>query len=195
MWATQLFVWHDLVRAKTTGTKSGAEYYDYPSEFRSESIVQLEIDGVSYGRKNYEDYLDYKRDNSGSDTKMFASFGRIFFINPTPTVNGSANVSAWGAIQADALTASTSVPIFSYNKEEANEAVVRKAFSVAVKRQDSGLSVAEESAAISILTKLSADETASTQRNQRFEHPMLDVPDYFQGRNRVSTIGGFTWRV
>lgn len=195
MWATQLFMWHDLMRAKTTNTISGNYYYDYPAEFRSESIMELEIDDVAYDRKNYEDYLDYKRDNPASDTKIFANFGRFFFVFPTPTTTGSANISAWGAIQADELSLSTSVPIFSYNKEEGNEAVIRKAFSVAIKRQDATLSVSEEQQASAILTRLSSAEQAHTQRNQRLNHPMLDVPDYFQGRRVKVTAGNFSYRV
>jgi len=185
IWATQLFIWHDLVRAMTTGTKVDHEYYDYPAEFRSESILQMEIDGDWYGRKNYEDYLDYRRDNPSTTKKMFASFGRRFFVNPTPTTLGSANISIWGAIQADALSLSSSVPIFSYNKEEGNEATIRKAFSVAVKRQDSNLSTSEENEAKAVLAKLSFDEQTNTQRNQRLNHPMLNVPDFFVGKGRT----------
>jgi len=192
LWATQLVVWHDLVRARTTGTVANQEYYDYPENFRSESIIRMEVDGVEYNRKNFEDYLDFIKNNPTSTKKIFASFGRQFFVHPIPTTNGSANLIAWGAIQADTLSLTTSVPVFSYNKEEANEAVIKKALSIALIRSDPNLAKSEETEAISILLKLSTDENKNTQRNQRLEHPMLAVPDFF-GSNGSTPIGRFNY--
>lgn len=194
MWATQLFVWHDLVRALKTNTVASAEYYEYPDEFRSESIIRLEIDDVEYKRKNFEDYLAYKRANTTTTKKMFASFGRQFFINPTPSSTGTTyNMSVWGAIQADELTASSSVPIFSKNKQEGNEAVVKKALSVALFRSSPQVAREEEAGAILILSKLSMDEQRNTQRNKRLDHPMLNVPDFFGGNNSTSPTGSFNY--
>jgi hypothetical protein len=190
MWATQFVVWHDLVRAVCTKTQAAHEYYDYPSNFRSESIIRMEIDDEEYYRKNYEDYLAFKKDNPTSTKKMFSSFGRQFFVHPTPTVTGTDNLTVWGAIQADALSLSTSVPIFSYNKEEANEAVIKKALAIALVRSDTSTAKSEEKDAIIILAKLAQDEAKNTQRNKRLNHPMFRVPDYF-GSGGAIDIGSF----
>ena len=190
IWATQLVVWHDLVRARATATVASQEYYDYPDNFRSESIIRLTIDGEEYKRKNFEDYLTFKKNNPTSTKKMFSSFGRQFFVHPTPTTTGSGNMVAWGAIQADPLSGTSTVSMFSYNKEEANEAVIKKGLSIALIRSDPNLAKSEESEAIAIVMKLSADENKNTQRNQRLQHPMLNVPDYLGG-NGSTTYGGF----
>jgi len=190
MWSTQLVIWHDLVRAVCTSTIAGNEYYDYPANFRSESIIRMEVDDVEYTRKNYEDYLAFERDNPSSTKKMFSSFGRQFFIHPVPTITGTDNLVVWGAIQADALSLSTSIPIFSYNKEEANEAVIKKALSIALVRSDPNTAKSEENDAIAIIMKLSSDETKNTQRNKRLNHPMLVVPDFF-GSGHATDIGSF----
>ena len=190
MWATQLVVWHDLVRAVCTHTTATNEYYDYPANFRSESIIRMEIDGDEYKRKNYEDYLAFKADNPSSTKKMFSSFGRQFFVHPTPTTTGTDNLTVWGAVQSDALSSSSSVPIFSYNKEEANEAVIKKALAIALVRSDPQLAKSEESDAISILLKLSDEENKNTQRNKRLNHPMLRIPDFY-GNSHASDIGSF----
>lgn len=189
-WATNLFVWVDLVRAKCTSTVSGQEYYDYPAEFRSGTIMRLEIDGESYKRKSYEDYLDFRENNPGSTLKIFANYGRFFFIHPTPTLTGSNNMSIWGAIQADDLSQPTSTTIFSDNKEQGNEAIVRKGLSVALKRIDPKLSQTEEAQATTILAKLNFDEAKSTQRDQRIQHPKFIVPDFYSG-NGGNPIGNF----
>lgn len=189
MWATQLVIWHDLVRGRKTNSIAGHDYYDYPEDFRSESIIRMEIDDVEYTRKNFEDFLDYMRNNPTSTKKMFASFGRQFFINPASTSNGTDNIVVWGAIQAPELTNSTDVSIFSYNKDTANEAVVKKGLSVAISRTDKNSAKLEETEAIAILLKLSADEQANTQRNQRLNHPMFNVPDFY-GKG-TAIIGNF----
>ena len=186
LWATQLVVWHDLVRARYTDTIAGDEYYNYPENFRSESIIRIEIDGEDYARKNFEDYLEFKKNNPTSVKKIMASFGRQFFISPVPTVSGK-KITAWGAIQADPLTSASSIPVFSYNKEEANEAVVKKGLSIALVRSDPVTAKNEEQDAIAILMKLHTDEDRSTQRNQRLQHPMYDIPDYFNTNGGISS--------
>ena len=184
-WATQLVPWHDLVRAKETSTLATQENYDYPEEFKSESIQRLEIDSVKYKRVNFEDYLDFQRRNPNSDKKLFSSFGRQYFINPVPSMAGNNNISVWGSIEADDLDLSTSETIFSRNKSQGNDAVVRKALSVAVKRLDGGLATKEEESATVLLSRLFKLEQDGTQRNHRIDHPMMHVPDYFGG-----SVGG-----
>lgn len=192
-WATNMFVWPDLVKAKTGSTKANYEYYDYPSEFRSNTIMRLVIDSNSYDRKNYEDYLQYKEDNSTTTKKMFSSYGRFFFVNPTPSSNGSGNMDIWGAVQADSLDDSTDTTIFSYNNPEGNEAIVQRAFGVALKRINPQQSKDEVEAAIATLAKLNADQWKATQRDQRLDHPKFDVPNYF-GNNRSAGIGKFAYQ-
>jgi hypothetical protein len=192
-WATTLFIWLDLVMAKTTNTNASQEYYDYPEEFRSGSIIRLAIDGESYDRKNFEDYLDFKENNTGSDEKIFANYGRFFFVNPTPASLGSGNMDVWGAVQADELSEGTSETIFTGNKPEGNEAIVLKAFSVAMRRIDKTLSDGAMSEAILTLSKLHGDEVKATQRDQRKDHPKFDVPDFFGGIS-TPTPGRFSYR-
>jgi hypothetical protein len=188
-WATNLFIWNDLVRAKCTGTIAGNDYYDYPAEFRSDTIIRVEIDGEPYDQINFEDFLQFRKDEPNSTEKLFANFGRQLFIFPTPTVTGDGNMDLWGAIQADDLVNSSTVSIFSGNKDSANESVVRKAFSVAVKRTDSALAKTEENGATAELSRLNQVEVKGRQRQKRKAHPMLNVPDFFAQSG--SAIGNF----
>jgi len=193
IWATQLVIWHDLVRSRCTSTVAGNEYYDYPENFRSESIIRLTIDGEPYKRYNFEDYLAFKKRNPDSNRKIFASFGRQFFISPTPQSTGTDNLLVWGAIQADPLINSSDVSIFSYNKEEANEAVIKKGMSIALVRSDPAVAKQEEQDAIALLLKLSSDEQKNTQRNQRLAHPMMSVPDFFGSTSSNYLYGRFAY--
>lgn len=193
-WATTMFTWLDLVDAKETNSKAGYEYYDYPEDFRSSSIVMLTMDGDEYTRKNFEDYQDFKRNNPNSTEKIFANYGRRFFIFPTPTTNGTNNISIWGQGVASSLSSPSSTTIFTNNKVEGNEAIVKKALSVALVRIDPPASVKEESEALAILTKINKDEWKSTQRDQRIQHPKFAVPNYFGTTRYRDPIGGFSYQ-
>jgi hypothetical protein len=191
-WATNLFIWLDLSTGKKTNGFSGQEQYGYPEEIRSETIFRLTVDDESYERVSFEDYLQFREDNSSSDKKMFASFKRIIFIHPTPTSSGSDNIKVWGAMEADDLILPTSTTIFSNNKIEGNEAIVRKAFSVGIKRSDPSLAKSEEQEAVAALLKLNTDEWKSTQRNIRVNRPMFGVHDLF-GSGGSTPYGRFAY--
>lgn len=194
IWATQLFIWLDLVEGKKSHTVASQENYNYPTELKSSSIFMLTVNDEVYERKNFEDYLKYKLDNPTSNLKIFANFKRQIFIHPVPSDNGSNNLKVWGSIQASSLSSSTDTTIFTDNKEEGNEAIVRKAFSVAIKRTDQSLSKAEEIEAVAILSKLNQDEWKSTYRDQRLNRPMFSVPDYFQiGVGGLTPYGKFSY--
>lgn len=193
-WATNMFIWLDLVKAMTTNTIANKEYYDYPDSFRSMTIMRLEIGGEEYKRVNFYDYLKYKKDNTTSTKKLFSNFGRQFFVHPTPTTNGSANMDVWGAVQADDLDEDTSETIFSNNKIVGNEAIVKKAFSVAIIRDDANLSQKEETDALGMLAKINNDEWKDVQMDHRINHPKFDVPDYFaEGNSSVTPLGRFNY--
>lgn len=192
-WATNLFIWPELVRAKCTSTIANAEYYDYPSEFRTGTIIRLEIDGDPYDRKDYEDYMDYKENNPNTTKKMFANYGRFFFVNPTPSSNGSNNIDVWGAIQADVLDDSTDETIFTNSSPEGNEAVVERGFAIAMKRIDSAVSKSSNDEATIILGKLNMDAWKSTHRDKRLDHPRFNVPNFF-GNDRSPGVGKFSYQ-
>lgn len=195
IWATDTFIWLDLVKAKMTNSVASQEYYDYPDDFRSGTIISLELDGDDdYKRYNFEDYKAYKNNYTSSQKKMFANFGRQYFIHPTPSANGTNNLCIWGAVPATKLTGASDKTIFSDNKEEGNEAVIQKAMSVALKRIDRDASKAEYEEALATLAKLNRDEWKSIERDQRLDHPKFDVPDFFAtGVDSVAPIGRFNY--
>lgn len=175
IWATSYYVWDELVRARVTGTKANTNYYDYPEDFRSNTVVKLRIDGLKYDRKNFETFEEFTSDNPTADNvRIFANFGRQYFVFPTPSAVGVRNISVWGAIQADDLGSPVTKTIFSLSNEEGNEAIVKKAYSVA--KNDKSF----EDKAIAILTTIQDKRADSTQRDQ-VDRPIFDVPDYFGG--------------
>lgn len=189
MWATSLFIWDPLVKARKTSSVINQEYYDYPSDFRTNTIIELELDGTEYDRKNYETYKDYKRNHPNStDTKIFANFGRQYFIFPIPTVANSNTLVVWGAIQATQLSADGDTTIFSLSDEQGNEAIVQKALAVA-KNEPGG---ADEKSAIAILTNMFDKQQKAKQNDQIIERPRFNVPDFFAEEGVVTDVANFT---
>jgi len=114
-WASSLFNWPQLEDAKKTSTIAGQDYYDTPSIFRPDSIYRIEIDGEKYEPKSFEDFLDYRIENPNqTGEKIFANHGMQFFVFPTPTADGSYNISVWGLKTVSTLSNNNDTTIF-YN--------------------------------------------------------------------------------
>src|SRR3990167_9488631 len=105
MWATSVYLWPQLERDKYTSTNGTDWYYDYPTDFRTDSISRIIIDDEEYDRKAFEDLLDYKNKYpTDTSKKIFADFGRQIFLFPLPAA-GTDNLDVWGHIQATQLSA------------------------------------------------------------------------------------------
>ena len=193
--ATTLFKWLALARAKTTSTVakvSGEDvcYYDYPDEFRTNTIFRVQIDGDEYNRKGFESFLDYRNRTTSPSKRIFSNYQRFVFISPD-TVVGTNNMDIWGIIQAPALSSSGSETIFSGNADEGNFAIVSLAISTAVKKINFKLSDKERNNALVALGKMNNDEWDEYARDQQLDTPMFEVPDFFNGNSINNTIGRF----
>lgn len=166
IWATSLHEWPELVRAKYTTTTTDT-YYDYPEEFRTDSIVRVEIDNQEYNKKNYEDFLDYKKKNSGRLQSYTAGL----------------TLDVYGCIQAPDFSESVTTTIFSNSDETGNEAIVKRALSIAIKRSDTNQSIIEENEALQMLETIWKKISQRQHREERLDHPFLNVPVFFGKRN------------
>lgn len=195
--ATTLFKWLALARAKTTDTiAKGSEdnsYYDYPEEFRTNTVFRVEINNLEYNRKSFESFLDYvARNPSNTQKRIFANYQRFVFISPDTTA-GTANMDIWGIIQAPELSSASSETIFTGNADNANLAIVSLALALATKKIDPNLSQRERSDALMVLGKLNSDEWAQYARDQQLDTPMFAVPDFFGQSSINSNIGRFDY--
>jgi hypothetical protein len=132
-----LFRWPGTEGAKRTTTQLNQEYYDYPSDFRDDSIWRLEVNGDQYGEGDdgspmaFDDYLIWRADDSNIDSteKKWANHERRFFIYPVPTSAGL-TIDVWGQQVVTGLVNPTDVTIFSYSTPECNEAIVLEAEAI-----------------------------------------------------------------
>lgn len=179
--AAGLFRWPETEDAKKTSTENGQEYYDYPDNWRPDSIWKLKIDDVDYGDPiAFKDYL-YEKENGipSGNTYLWTSQWRRFFVYPTPTTNGSYNICVWGQRIVDTLTADADVTIFSYSMPECNEAIVLEAVAILrSKGQDDKTGQFKSAEAKQILV-VGWGKVKQEQAKYQKTQPFFYVPDLF----------------
>jgi hypothetical protein len=201
-WAGTLHFWPPLYRARTFSTTPNTQsltydYYDYPSDFLTGSVSRLYIDNKKYDKKAYQDLIDYA-DNVVENSvppdptkRYFAEYGRQFFVYPASTVAGSSNGIIWGNIQPLQISTAASTTIFSLWNDSGNEAIVKKALSVALERFDPNFATTQKKEAFDLLELIWKKIMDENQKSQRLNHPFYQVPDFFGYGSGVSTIGNF----
>lgn len=185
-----LYRWKETEDSKKTSSVASQEYYDYPNNWRPNSIWKLKVDSVDYGDPiAYKDYL-YEGENSWSSglTEAWTSQWRRVFIYPTPTTNGNNNIELWGMKIVDNMVNDSDVTIFSYSMPECNEAVVLEAEAILKgKAQEENSGQFRSAQAMSILT-IAWGKVQQDQKKFEKTQPFFEVPDFFKrgGSNNTS---------
>lgn len=194
-----LFRWPGTESAKKTTTQANQEYYDYPRDFRDDSIWRIEIDDVQWGDDldgsalKFLDYLAFKSDdyNKGSTRKIWANQKRRFFIYPVPTTAGQV-ISVWGQRIVDSLSDNNDITIFSYSMPECNEAIVLEASAILKSKGEEDKPSEFRSAQAKQLLVLAWNKIQQEQSKLEKDLPFFDVPDFFSGNgNSETNIGNF----
>ncbi len=193
-----LFDWPAREDAKKTSTKDGFEYYDLPTNWRSDSVWRLVVDDIDYGDPLvFKDYENFKEDNPNSTSKIWANQHRRYFISPTPSENGSNNICIWGFMVVGELSADADETIFSNSYPECNDAIVIEAKTILQKKGENkqeteGNRMASRQAEGILTTAFEKIE----MENAKYEkiEPQFNVPDFFPGNSRQAIrndIGNF----
>jgi hypothetical protein len=202
LWAGTLYFWPPLYRARKFSSKPNTQslnydYYDYPVDFLTNSISRLYIGGKKYDKKAFQDFLDYV-DNAIQDgtppdqtKRYFAEFSRQFFVYPTVSSAGSSDGIVWGNIQPLQLGSPSDNTIFSLWDDAGNEAICKKALSVAMERLDAGFAAQQKKEAIDLLGLIWRKITTELQKSQRLNHPFFQTFDMIGQQSGMSTIGNF----
>ena len=194
--AGALFNWPELMDAKKTTTVSGQDYYDYPANWRSNSIWKLRVNYERYGEDpdgsplSFDDYLNWKEDYPDSTDKKWGNQERRYFISPTPTTN-SLLICVWGFMVTSTLTSDASVTIFSHSMPEGNEAIALEAVAILKNKgydEKAGeFRSLEAKQILSIAWNKIVKEKAKYEKNQ----PFFDVPNFFSDTSTKDLRGLF----
>lgn len=166
--ATSYKDWPDLQRTKITDTTTD-EYYDYPDEFRTDSITDIAINNIAYEKKNYMDFVRYCRDNADRLISRVAGL----------------TLDVSGCIQPEQFSVSVTTTIFSYSDETGNDAIVKFALADGIKKTNPNLSAQLETEARVLLERIWSHVIPRKQSEGRLNKPFFNVPDFF-GKNRQS---------
>lgn len=193
---SRVFRWPQLKDAKTTTTQANHEYYDYPSTWSPESVWRVEVNNVQYGEDpdgspmDFNDYIIWKAENSGSTDKKWANYGVQYFIYPTPTTAGI-SITIWGQKTVATLVNDGDTTIFSSNMPECNLALVDEAAAI-LKRKGESTDTSQllSGTALSTLTN-AYNKIRQEQHKYERVTPFLNVPDLFGRTTTEDIIGNF----
>lgn len=129
-WAAAQYKW-PFTQLKDVTQSFNGEVYQYPTNFKSNSIRYLQVGGYRLDKLNYADYQIYREEQSNGKERVFTDFQRQYYINPYIDVGGT--ITAWGQATPATLdgTDPTATTVFTYSEEEGNEALVEKCMSYA----------------------------------------------------------------
>lgn len=142
---------------KVVGILSEADtrYYDYPNSldddfiFKSDSIYMIEVAGDDkYENLQFRSFKDEIKKNP--DTKCFASWNRKIFINPIPPA--LTEIDLYGTIEPKPLVNDDDETPFSLTDSLMDEAIVLKAVSILLRKQDPATSQNYETSATNNVT-------------------------------------------
>ena len=108
------------------------EYYGYPTNWQTNSIWKLTINGTDYGDPLvFSDYNYEKENNMPSGfTEMFSNYSRNYFVYSTSGIQAGLPIKIWGYRSVDPMVVDGDPTIFSFVYPEINEAIVMEATSM-----------------------------------------------------------------
>ena len=203
-----IFPWPELQDAKKTVTQIDQEYYDYPQNWRSNSIWKLSIsdaDGVDvrYGETpdgsplSFDDYLNWRENYPDNTTdKKWGNQWRRFFIWPIPTALGSLEtgigvISIWGVKVVATLSNDSDTTVFAYSTPEVNEAIELEAVAILKSKGENDKSAQFKSAEAKQILAIAWGKIAREQAKYEKNQPFFEVNDMFGGGDSRDLRGKF----
>lgn len=188
-----LFLWPETEDAKKTSTVADQEYYDYPMNWRPDSIWKLVVNGQDYGDPlAFKDYL-YEKENDipSGESYLWSSQWRRYFIYPTPTTDGDFNISVWGQKTVDALSSDSDLTIWSYSMPECNEAIILEAAAILKSKGEEEKAGEFRSTEAKQILIVAWGKIRQNQAKYMKTLPFFDVTDMFGQTNTKQRIGNF----
>lgn len=186
--------WAQLERAVKRDSEAN-EYYNYPENWKQDSIYKLKYNGDNYDKVKFADYLRYQEDEgSNSSDKIFSDFRNRFFINPAPTEVVTNGIVFWGQEYSDDMSADGDESPFTL-ENEIEEIIIELAIATALKKSRGSmytLGVARERDALTMLevaNRKIMKRKSSYKYKNREQFKRMDLFP----RN-TSEIGNFTIR-
>jgi len=183
-WACGAHKWPFTEGAKVTYSQAGARYYDYPIEFRSDSVSRLEVkqaDGTIkvYRKVRYPDFMNYINTEKNPVDTIFTDYRRWIFINPVINEDGR-EISVWGQLKPVELVNDGDESPFAEGDENGEEAIIKYALKLALQKgglyQEATIQGNEATLILAECWSRVQKEQASYQSK---DTPFFEVPNFF----------------
>lgn len=119
--------WQDLELAQYINTRNQREYYDYPMQFKPNSIFQLTIGGNEYEKRSWADFEAEKNDG----VSKFSSHDGYYFLDPIPA--DDLEIVVFGNRKWNKLTEDNDEAILP---EQFDEAILKLALAGCLKKEN-----------------------------------------------------------
>lgn len=193
-WALSYKKW-PFLEAKGTDLIDATGNYPYSTLMKTKSCFLITVAGERFVKINYEDYLKYLEEFSSGDNKVWAEFDRTIYINGNACSVGDA-VLMYGQIGVIDLVGDTTTTPFADAEPSGDEAVIKKAVSLALRKDKKRLveSTRVEAEAKDILNAIWDRLQEAKPREVRKARPMFKRINIIKGTTRESNrdnIGRF----
>jgi len=195
--------WPFTQKAEALLTTPATDYYDSPGAIMLDSGFRLTVAGKEYKILSMQAYQKYLADNPTGTDRVCAFWESFVFINANAYTPGD-EIVFFGKQYAPVLSADADLMPFSLisdnNEHSGNGAIVQLAYAEALeseKKQNpmlrkSVIASTERKDAYDTLDLLWKPFGEFFSNQQQGARAMIDMPDFFAGRNSSSkTIGNF----
>ncbi len=179
-----MFNWQETQRAVKRDSIAGQAYYNYPENYKNDSIDYISLDGTKYRKVNFREWQEYVDENpNDTGNKIMADFRRRYFLHPAPTTDGDKNIKLWGHEIPDDLSDSADEHPFT-GQSLLEEAIHLYALGLCLRKArgtffDKGRKLQLEAAQLAQLAfdnQLDAQADYQSETAEAFEHTdFLDV--------------------
>jgi len=107
--------------------------YPYPTDVRTKSVKFITVNSERYVKIRYEDYLKYFEEDSSGEDRVWAEYDRTIYINGNACEVGE-TINMYGREAVSDMSENTDVTPFDTNDPSGDEAVVRRAVAIGLRK-------------------------------------------------------------
>ncbi len=133
-WAASMRNWPQTEETYKRDSSSSTNYYNYPTNFKTDSITELVYNGKIYDKTVWKEYRKYLRDNPTGTDKIWSDLKRQYHINENVALATITNgIEITGHIIPDDMVNNSDTTLFVGDANVEN-AIIKYALSILYKK-------------------------------------------------------------
>ena len=133
-WVAGLRNWPQTEETYYRDSEANQNYYNYPTNFKSDSIKELLYNGEKYDKTVWSEYRAYLRDNPTGSDKIWSDLKRQYHINENVALSAITNgIEITGHIIPDDMVNNSDTTLF-VGDSNVETAILKYALSILYKK-------------------------------------------------------------